>query len=91
MQKQLTTFAILLATIILFSCTNGTQGEKRRRREMPTHPHGSARTPGGTKGMVGLGLVTEKIDTVRVGFIGLGMSGSRRPYSALTHIPGQKL
>lgn len=88
MQKQLTTFAILLATIILFSCTNGTQGRKGEggkcqpiRTEVPERPAGQKDV---------LGLVTEKIDTVRVGFIGLGMRGPGA-VQRFTHIPGTKI
>lgn len=89
MQKQLTALAILLlATVFLFSCTNGTQGTKVQnekgqpiRTEVPERPAGQKDV---------LGLVAEKIDTVRVGFIGLGMRGPGA-VQRFTHIPGTKI
>ena len=89
MQKQLTALAILLlATVFLFSCTNGTQGTKVQnekgqpiRTEVPERPAGQKDV---------LGLVAEKIDTVPVGFIGLGMRGPGA-VQRFTHIPGTKI
>ncbi|RNC66968.1 Gfo/Idh/MocA family protein [Proteiniphilum sp. X52] len=88
MQKQLTTFAILLAIIFLPGCTNGTRGTKGQegkcqpiRTEVPARPSGQKDV---------LGLVTEKLDTVRVGFIGLGMRGPGA-VQRFTHIPGTRI
>ena len=85
MQKQLTIIAILLASFFLFSCTNGTKGKNEKcqpiRTEVPERPAGQKDV---------LGLVTEKMDTVRVGFIGLGMRGPGA-VRRFTHIPGTKI
>lgn len=88
MQRQLRTIALALVTVFLFSCTNGVQGTKGKndknqpiQTEVPTRPSGQKDV---------LGLVTDKIDTVRVGFIGLGMRGPGA-VSRFTHIPGVKI
>jgi predicted dehydrogenase len=86
MKKQPTTTAILLAGIILLGCTGGGAQEPREkyqpvRTEIPTRPAGQKDV---------LGLVTEKLDTVRVGFIGLGMRGPGA-VQRFTHIPGAKI
>ncbi len=86
MRKQLTTLSILLATVFLFSCTNGgTKGQQGNyqpiRTEVPERPAGQKDV---------LGLVTEKLDTVRVGFIGLGMRGPGA-VQRFTHIPGTRI
>lgn len=88
MQKHLTTLAFILAVLFLFGCTSGTQGTKGEdgkrqpiRTEVPERPAGQKDV---------LDLVTEKIDTVRVGFIGLGMRGPGA-VQRFTHIPGTKI
>ena len=88
MQKQLTTFAILLATVFLFSCTSGTQGPKGQQGDYQPLRTEVPERPAGQKDV--LGLVTEKLDTVRVGFIGLGMRGPGA-VQRFTHIPGTKI
>ncbi len=82
------TLAILVAVLFLLGCTSGTQrtkeGDEKRqpiRTEVPERPAGQKDV---------LGLVAEKIDTVRVGFIGLGMRGPGA-VQRFTHIPGTKI
>lgn len=88
MQKKLTTLAILMASLFLLHCTGGGQGRKGEdgkyqaiRTEVPERPAGQKDV---------LGLVAEKIDTVRVGFIGLGMRGPGA-VQRFTHIPGTRI
>ncbi len=82
------TLAILVAVLFLLGCTSATQrtkeGDEKRqpiRTEVPERPAGQKDV---------LGLVAEKIDTVRVGFIGLGMRGPGA-VQRFTHIPGTKI
>lgn len=87
MQKQFTTIAVLLATIFLFSCTNGSTTKKEDGNFQPIQTELPSR-PAGQKDV--LGLITPKLDTVRVGFIGLGMRGPGA-IRRFTHIPGTKI
>ena len=68
----------LVATIALWSCA-----EKSGiiEVEVPARPAGQEHV---------LGLTTEPLDTVRVGFVGLGMRGPGAVYR-FTHIPGVKI
>ena len=68
----------LVATIALWSCA-----EKSGiiEVEVPARPAGQEHV---------LGLTTEPLDTVRVGFVGLGMRGPGAVYR-FTHIPGAKI
>ena len=68
----------LVAAIALWSCT-----EKSGiiEVEVPARPAGQEHV---------LGLTTEPLDTVRVGFVGLGMRGPGAVYR-FTHIPGVKI
>ena len=68
----------LVATIALWSCA-----EKSGIIEVdvPVRPAGQEHV---------LGLTTEPLDTVRVGFVGLGMRGPGAVYR-FTHIPGAKI
>ena len=68
----------LVATIALWSCS-----EKSGiiEVEVPARPAGQEHV---------LGLTTEPLDTVRVGFVGLGMRGPGAVYR-FTHIPGVKI
>lgn len=88
MQKQLTSFALLLAAVFLFNCANGSQGTKGEKGKYQPIQTEVPERPTGQKDV--LGLVTPKIDTVRVGFIGLGMRGPGA-VKRFTHIPGTKI
>jgi predicted dehydrogenase len=68
----------MLAAIPLFSCV---QNDGIIRTDVPERPAGQEHV---------LGLVTEPLDTVRVGFVGLGMRGPGAVYR-FTHIPGVKI
>ena len=86
MQKSLFTIAILLASFLFVGCTNnGSTGSKGSfdpiQTDVPARPSGQKDV---------LGLTTPKIDTVRVGFIGLGMRGPGA-VRRFTHIPGTKI
>ena len=86
MQKNLITLAILMASFLFVGCTtNGSTGGKGSYEPIQTDV--PAR-PSGQKDV--LGLTTPKIDTVRVGFIGLGMRGPGA-VQRFTHIPGTKI
>ena len=86
MQKSLLTIAVLLASLLFVGCTNnGSTGVKGTfepiQTDVPARPSGQKDV---------LGLTTPKMDTVRVGFIGLGMRGPGA-VSRFTHIPGTKI
>ena len=71
-------FFALIATVALWSCTDNTGIIEV---EVPVRPAGQEHV---------LGLTTEPLDTVRVGFVGLGMRGPGAVYR-FTHIPGVKI
>ncbi len=85
MRKQVTTIAILLAAIFLLNCANSATQKKDVYRvietEVPSRPAGQKHV---------LGLMTPKLDTVRVGFIGLGMRGPSA-VRRFTNIPEAKI
>lgn len=86
MQKNLFSIAILLASFLLVSCTpNSSTGGKVTfdpiQSEVPARPSGQKDV---------LALTVPKIDTVRVGFIGLGMRGPGA-VRRFTHIPGTQV
>lgn len=86
MQKKLVIIAILLASLVLFSCTDNSSTNNNGTFEpiktvVPERPAGQKDV---------LGLVTPKIDTVRVGFIGLGMRGPGA-VQRFTHIPSTEI
>jgi predicted dehydrogenase len=87
MKKQIEILLTLLVTIFLFSCTNGLNTQKEKNTFEPIQTEIPVR-PAGQKDV--LGLVAPRLDTVRVGFIGLG---SRGPAAVMrfTHIPGTKI
>ena len=71
-------FFALVAAVALWSCAD----EKGIIEvDVPVRPAGQEHV---------LGLVTEALDTVRVGFVGLGMRGPGAVYR-FTHIPGVKI
>ena len=75
---------ILLLLVFMAACTQGggkTGGDYTIRTEVPERPAGQQHV---------LGLTVPKIDTVRVGFIGLGGRG-RGAVSRFIHIPGVKI
>ena len=71
-------FFALLAVTALWSCT---AEPGIIEVDVPERPAGQEHV---------LGLVTEPLDTVRVGFVGLGMRGPGAVYR-FTHIPGVKI
>ena len=71
-------FVALLAAIALCSCASKSG---IIQLDVPQRPAGQEHV---------LGLVTEPLDTVRVGFVGLGMRGPGAVYR-FTHIPGVKI
>jgi predicted dehydrogenase len=87
MQKQLKIIAIIFSAIFLFSCASGFATRKNGKSiqaiqtEVPKRP---------TRQKDVLGLVTPKLDTVRVGFIGLGMRGPSA-VRRFCNIPGAKV
>lgn len=70
-------FIVLLSILVLYSCT----GRNGFFVDTPERPSGQTDV---------IGLATEPLDTVRVGFIGLGMRGPGAVYR-FTHIPGVKI
>ncbi len=77
----------IIATVLFASCNTGTQKGKTAETYQPIETETPAR-PAGQKHV--LGLTTPKMDTVRVGFIGLGMRGPGA-VQRFTHIPGAKI
>ncbi len=80
-------YLFFIAAIIFASCNSRAQKGKSNepyqplQTEVPDRPAGQNHV---------LGLTTPKIDTVRVGFIGLGMRGPGA-VQRFTHIPGTKI
>lgn len=72
-------FMVLLVVAAVCSCMPEKSGIIQV--EVPERPAGQEHV---------LGLVTEPLDTVRVGFVGLGMRGPGAVYR-FTHIPGVKI
>ena len=81
-------FYLFIITIVIFaSCNTNSQKDKSTITFHPLATETPAR-PSGQKHV--LGLTTPKMDTVRVGFIGLGMRGPGA-VQRFTHIPGTKI
>lgn len=79
-------YLLLLVAITLSACTNPSGNQKTAefqpiQTDVPERPAGQKHV---------LGLTAPKIDTVRVGFIGLGMRGPGA-VQRFTHIPGTKI
>ncbi|MDD4055627.1 MAG: Gfo/Idh/MocA family oxidoreductase [Bacteroides sp.] len=72
---------ILLLILLFGSCVQNKQSEIFIKVETPARPNGQEDV---------VGLITEKLSTVRVGFIGLGMRGPGA-VSRFTHIPGTEI
>lgn len=87
-KNQVILLTLLLSALFLGGCM-GNLGKNSRQEnvyqpiqtEVPERPKGQGHV---------LGLVTEKLDTVRVGFIGLGMRGPGA-VQRFTHIPGTRI
>ena len=71
-------FFAIVAALVFWSCTDVTGIIEV---DVPARPAGQEHV---------LGLVNEPLDTVRVGFVGLGMRGPGAVYR-FTHIPGVKI
>ena len=80
-------FLSIITAALLASCNTGPAKEKTTGTFQPLETVVPAR-PAGQKHV--LGLTTPKIDTVRVGFIGLGMRGPGA-VERFTHIPETKI
>ncbi len=84
MQKRIGT-VIILVVLVLVGCNTGSPNKNGAfepiQTEVPKRPAGQRHV---------LGLSTPKLDTVRVGFIGLGMRGPGA-VRRFTHIPGTKI
>jgi len=79
--------SFLVAGLLLMSCQCGQQAGAARKKVN----HIVVSTPQRPAGQTDVvGLTTPKLDTVRVGFIGLGMRGPGA-VSRFTHIPGTKV
>ncbi len=75
-------YLLMLAVLITGCTTTATESNyEPLRTEVPTRPAGQKDV---------LGLTTPKMETVRVGFIGLGMRGPSA-VSRFTHIPGVEI
>ena len=85
MLKHVTSLLTGLALLACISCTsnknNAPQTLQPLEVAVPERPAGQTDV---------INLVTEKLDTVRVGFIGLGMRGPGA-VERFTHIPGTKI
>ncbi|MDD3787683.1 MAG: Gfo/Idh/MocA family oxidoreductase [Petrimonas sp.] len=87
--KKTTNYVLFVLLIILSACSSVKKSEKETNAEakylvktdVPARPAGQQHV---------LGLATPKMDTVRVGFIGLGMRGPGA-VERFTHIPGIKI
>jgi len=79
--------SFLVAGLLLMSCQCGQQAGAARKKVNPIVVSTPQR-PAGQTDVVG--LTTPKLDTVRGGFIGLGMRGPGA-VSRFTHIPGTKV
>ena len=76
-------FHLLILAILITGCTttNGDASYEPLKTEVPARPAGQKDV---------LGLTTPKMETVRVGFIGLGMRGPSA-VRRFTHIPGVEI
>ncbi len=85
MRKRGAFIAILLISIIFVGCNTGSSNKSGTfepiQTEVPERPAGQQHV---------LGLTTPKLETVRVGFIGLGMRGPGA-VRRFTHIPGTEI
>ena len=79
--KKLTTAIALAAMMLVASCTGDKPTTTTIVTDVPERPAGQTDM---------LGFAAEPIDTVRVGFIGLGMRGPGA-VERFAHIPGTKI
>lgn len=82
MKKKIALFAILLISLLFVGCKSDKRGEfKPIQTVVPKRPVGQKDV---------LGLTAPKLDTVRIGFVGLGSRGSAA-VRRFTNIPGVKI
>ena len=85
MKQKLSLLVTCLALLCMIGCTSPNTGEKQSyapiKVEVPERPAGQQDV---------IQLTTPKLETVRVGFIGLGMRGPGA-VSRFTHIPGTQI
>ena len=83
--KPIYSFMVMLMLLSVTACNNSSKNSDSAGivivTEVPERPAGQKDV---------LGLITPKLDTVRVGFIGLGMRGPGA-VERFTHIPGTKI
>ena len=85
--KNLFLLSIIAATMLFTACNGASQNNNARTTFAPIETEVSQR-PAGQKHV--LGLTTPQLDTVRVGFIGLGMRGPGA-VARFAHIPGAQI
>ncbi|MDD4800348.1 MAG: Gfo/Idh/MocA family oxidoreductase [Proteiniphilum sp.] len=85
MMKPIHSYLLLLLLVFATACSNPSKNNDPSARVIRTEV---PERPAGQKDV--LGLVTPKMDTVRIGFIGLGMRGPGA-VERFTHIPGTKI
>lgn len=83
--KPIHSYLLLLLLVFATACNNPSKNNDPSARVIRTEV---PERPAGQKDV--LGLVTPKMDTVRIGFIGLGMRGPGA-VQRFTHIPGTKI
>lgn len=83
--KPIHSYLLLLLLVFATACSNPSKNNDPSARVIRTEV---PERPAGQKDV--LGLVTPKMDTVRIGFIGLGMRGPGA-VQRFTHIPGTKI
>ncbi len=83
--KPIHSYLLLLLLVFATACSNPSKNNDPSARVIRTEV---PERPAGQKDV--LGLVTPKMDTVRIGFIGLGMRGPGA-VERFTHIPGTKI
>lgn len=83
--KPIYSFMVMLMLLSVTACNNSSKNSNSAGMVIVTEV---PERPAGQKDV--LGLITPKLDTVRVGFIGLGMRGPGA-VERFTHIPGTKI
>ena len=83
--KPIYSFMVMLMLLSVTACNNSSKNSDSAGMVIVTEV---PERPAGQKDV--LGLITPKLDTVRVGFIGLGMRGPGA-VERFTHIPGTKI
>ena len=83
--KPIYSFMVMLMLLSVTACNNSSKNSDSAGMVIVTEV---PERPAGQKDV--LGLITPKLDTVRVGFVGLGMRGPGA-VERFTHIPGTKI